>query len=294
MRRYDNLRARLLVGCAVFLMTAACLQGQQDNGFPVQAQRQVVSYLSQLANMHCKETVTQEKLSPTGHVLATERSTFDYLIMMEGDSDGFQLNESRIESGKAEHKPLPMLVTNGFSTMLLIFHPYYSGSFAFETGPEETLNGVTAVPIHFTQIHGKRALAALAVRDRQYPLELTGTAWLEKETGQVLRINAELGESMSDVGLSSMKIHVDYQPVRLPGIKGVLTLPSSAEVEVTTPRQRWRNTHSFSEYKVFGIDAVQDPNVKVRASNDTAPNGGVTSESTDPNVNPTTARKEKP
>jgi len=44
-----------------------------------------------------------------------------------------------------------------------------------------------------------------------------------------------------------------------------MTLPTVAKVEVTTPRQHWRNTHSFSEYKVFGAEAEQDPNIRLKA-----------------------------
>jgi len=89
--------------------------------------------------------------------------------MMEGSGDDFQLNESRLETKAGAHKSLPMLVTNGFSTLLLVFHPYYSGAFEFEPGPEETINGTTAVTVHFKHIRGRRTLAALALRNREFP-----------------------------------------------------------------------------------------------------------------------------
>ena len=62
------------------------------------AQRQMTAYLAKLADLHCTETVTQQKLAANGHVQATERAKYDYLIMMSGSGDDFQLNESRIES----------------------------------------------------------------------------------------------------------------------------------------------------------------------------------------------------
>ncbi len=40
----------------------------------------------------------------------------------------------------------------------------------------------TLIPIHFEHIKGRRTPAALALRGREYPLELKGTAWLNKQS----------------------------------------------------------------------------------------------------------------
>ena len=231
-----------------------------------QAQHQITAYLDRLADLHCTESVTQEKISPSGHVEATERGKYDYLIMMSGSGDEFQLNESRIESASAHNKQLqlPMLVTNGVATVLLVFHPYYRDGFAFEADNPETVNGNSAIPVHFTHIAGRRTPAALALRGREYPLELQGTAWLDSRTGEVLKVEASLLHDMSDVGLRSLQIHVEYKPLTPSKDVGPLTLPALAVVDVATPRQHWRNTHVFENYRGFSIEAEQDPNVKVK------------------------------
>ena len=248
----------------LFLASAITSPAQNSADFPVQAQKQVVKYISELANLHCKEMVTQEKLSSSGHVQSTERSSYDYLVMMQGTGDDFQLNESRLETKSGGHKALPMLVTNGFSTLLLVFHPYYSGAFEFTRGTEEMVNGSPALTVHFKHIHGQRTLAALALRNREFPLELQGTAWLDKNTGQVLKMESTLIDDMSDIGLRSLNVHVDYRQIHLSGTTGDMTLPVLASVEVTTPKQHWRNTHAFTDYKIFGAEAQQDPNVKIK------------------------------
>jgi hypothetical protein len=229
------------------------------------AQRQVTAYLTELADLHCAETVIQDKLSPNGHVEASERAKYDYLIMISGSGDEFQMNESRIESSTSRGKPaqLPMLVTNGIATILLVFHPYYQDSFKFDIGNDETMDGRLATPVAFTHVAGRRSPAALALRGREYPLELQGTAWLDKQSGEVLKVDASLQREMSDVGLSSLRIHVEYKPTELSRNSRPLMLPTLAVVEVTTPRQHWRNTHIFEEYKSFSADAEQISSVKV-------------------------------
>jgi hypothetical protein len=237
-----------------------------------QAQRQVTAYLAKLADLHCTELVKQEKLTGNGHVQDTEQAKYDYLIMIDGNGDEFQLNESRIESSATHHKSLPMMVTNGFSTVLLVFHPYYRDSFTFSTGPDEEINGITAVPIHFSHIPGRRTPAALALRGREYPLDLKGTAWLNKQTGDVLKIDAGLLHDMEDIGLRSLSIHVEYKPEELGKADTAIALPTLAVVDVTTPRQHWRNTHVFDSYKSFSTDAEQNPDVKIHADNATPDN----------------------
>jgi hypothetical protein len=231
------------------------------------AQRQVTEYLATLADLHCTESVTQEKIASNGHVEASEHAKYDYLIMMDGNGDDFQLNESRIESSASHPKPLPMLVTNGFSTLLLVFHPYYRDSFRFDVGAEEIVNGRPAIPVHFSHIEGRRTPAALALRGREFPLELKGTAWLDKESGDVMKVDAGLLHDMSDVGLRSLDVHVEYQPSIIGQNPASIPLPALAVVDVTTPRQHWRNTHVFDHYKSFSTDASQDPNIRVRADN---------------------------
>ena len=97
-----------------------------------------------------------------------------------------------------------------------------------------------------------------------YPLSLKGTAWLDKQTGDVVKMDASLLNDMSDVGLRSLSIHVEYKPVSI-GKSPAVNLPAKAVVELETPRQHWRNTHIFDAYKRFSAEAEQDSKVTIIA-----------------------------
>lgn len=227
------------------------------------AEKQVAAYVSRLADVHCNESVLQEKLAPNGHVEAKELRRFDYLVMITGGEDDFQLNESRIEAPGAKHRNSPMLVTAGFSTLLLVFHPYYRDSFELTPAAEQIVDGRSLLPISFAQIPGRRAPAALVLRGREYPLELKGTAWIDRESGSIVRMDASLERDMSDVGLRSLDVHTEYRATGAGQPGGDINLPTLAVVDVKTPRQHWRNTHVFENYRAFATEAEQDPNVKV-------------------------------
>lgn len=255
-----------LVRIAVLL--AVCASGARaQSPIPIPAvdlaQKKVVDYLGNLADLSCKETVLQEKLGANGHVDTSERSNYDYFVLIEGDAENFQLTESRSAVGNGGVQKHGLLITNGFSTLLLVFHPYYRNSFQFTPEAETTLDGQRVIPIRFAHIPGGRTPAALAVRGRDYALELHGTAWIDPQTGQVMKMEASLEHDMSDVGLRALKVLVEYEwTERGKGFKN-LVLPVSAVVDVQSLRQHWRNTHTFNEYKTFSTSAVQDDNVKI-------------------------------
>ncbi|HEY1987222.1 MAG TPA: hypothetical protein VGG85_17535 [Terracidiphilus sp.] len=227
-----------------------------------QAQQQVVDYVGKLADLHCTEDVVQEKLRANNNVEVSRHFEYDYFLYMQGNSYDFQLSESRLEIGTAKPAHTSMLLSNGFSTLLLVFHPYYRNGFEFSQGPAENRDGRFVVPVHFVHISGARSPAAMALRGREYPLDLEGTAWLDASTGQVVRMDAGLAKDLTDVGLRTFKVQVDYAPS--PNNTDRFMVPARAVVDLETPRQHWRNIHTFHNYKTFSAEATQDPAVKVK------------------------------
>lgn len=249
---YYNHAVAVALGLLALLQTGAA-QTKPESAIE-RAGMHVTAYLNELADVTCTEHVSQEKLTPNGKMELHEESTYDYLVMMDGSQDEFTLNESRLlkSSGQVK-KNLPLLVTNGFSTLFLIFHPYYRDAFQMTQEGETVENGKKVTKVHFAHIRGKRTPIALAVRGRQYPLEIEGTAWVEVETGAIVRVEAGLAEPMDDIGLRTLTMQVNYTPIKLAGSDQTFFYPASAYVEVETRKQRWRNIHLFTNYKRFGV-----------------------------------------
>jgi hypothetical protein len=259
---------RCLLLMTVTLRCAPTACAADVNTIVDRASRQVATFLDQMSDVKCSEHVTQIKLDKNGHTTYQENSSFDYLVLLQASSDELLLNESRLSDAhdqQRNRKNVPLLITNGFSMLMLIFHPYYRNSFEFAAMPDESIAGHRTARVQFTHIPGTRTPAALAVRGREFPLELTGTAWIEPETGQVEKLAIRLAKDMSDVGLKSLTAEIEYDPIQLPGWAQTYRFPSLATVEVETLRQRWRNIHRFSNYKRFLVDtsvSVADPEPK--------------------------------
>jgi hypothetical protein len=220
---------------------------------------QVSAYLDRISEVSCSEVVLQEKLGDSGKTIEKEESSFNYLILLSSASGDLSLVESRLEDASKPAKKLqrPLLISNGFATLFLVFHPYYSAGFTFTDGGEETVSGRTIAKIHFQHIPGTRTPAALAVGGREFPLDLTGMAWIDVETGVITRIAAGIDAGMEDVGLRTLRADVQYSPVTFHNPPVTYWLPSAVMIEVETKHQHWRNTHRFSEYRRFSVNTKE-------------------------------------
>jgi hypothetical protein len=220
--------------------------------------KQVSQFLDQFSEVKCTEQVEQLRLTKHGRVEYQEISTFDYLVIAQNTANDVDLQESRLALNPAEHKKnTPLLVTNGFATLELIFHPSYQPSFTFTNAGTEMIDGKPLVKIEFRHVKGGKSPTALLLRGREFPLELAGTAWVEAQTGIIHRMNAGLAESMSDLGLEKLNTDVRYSAVKFAGSPDAYWFPTDAVIEVETQRQHWRNLHHFTKYQQFNVSTQE-------------------------------------
>ena len=213
------------------------------------------AFLEQFSDVKCTEQVRQEKLGKDDKVELKEDSTFDYLAILTNAGGELNLTESRlpVHEPKRDRKNTPMLVSNGFATLFLVFHPYYSSAFTFNLAGEEEITGHTFEKVGFQHVPGMKSPAALSLRGREYPLELSGTAWIDPLTGSIAKIEAGIADTLLDVGLKSFNSQIEFAPLKFSDSRQEFWFPAQARVEVETPRQHWRNLHQFTAYKKFSV-----------------------------------------
>ena len=222
---------------------------------------QMNSYVEKFSDVKCTEQVTQEKFKNdnASKVELKEESSYDYLVILTNADGELNLTESRlaVHDAKADKKNRSLLVSNGFATLFLVFHPTYANSFAFTPLPDETVDGRRLSKVAFKHIPGTKTPAALALRGKEYPLELSGIAWIDPDTAVITKITASVDKSLEDVGLKTLRSEVEFAPVPFQDLKKDYWFPLRASVEVETPRQHWRNTHEFSNYKRFSVSTEE-------------------------------------
>ena len=221
--------------------------------------KSVEQFRTQFESVACTEFVSQTKLGKGNSVIYKKDQEFDYMIFTEVGKDGMRVEESRQEKRKkGKTKDLPLLVTEGFPTLLLIFHPYYQGSFKYKFIGEEMVEGQNLIRIDFKHVRGRRSTSILHLQSKNYPLELEGTAWIDPESYNIRRIKAGLIKPMEAVGLQTFNSDVLYMPMQFASNEPTYWMPETATVEVMTPKQHWRNVHRFEDYKRFSVSSTSE------------------------------------
>jgi hypothetical protein len=214
-------------------------------------------FVEHMGSVRYGEHLAQRELKESGKVNYQQDAFFDTLTLVHQNNGRLVTDESSDKARPASgFETRPLLRTSGFSTLALIVHPYYEQSFRFTVLDDEVVSGRQLRVIHFEHVRGAESPTALRLRERDYPLDLSGVFWLDPDTAAVVRVVASLSEPLEDIGLSSLNCDVQYAPVALPETPGAYWLPESATIELRTPRQHWRNVHTYSNYRKYSVDVV--------------------------------------
>ena len=209
-------------------------------------------FFEQMSNVVCNENVAQSIVGKNGKPMYREESVFEYQMQANTRSGSLKLVESRDARKEAfRDASKTLLITNGFASMLLVLHQDFEPSFVFSPVMEETVDGRTLVKIHFKPVPGASSPAAIQLRSRNYPLPLTGDVWLDSDSGAVVKLISRLDSSLDDLGLHDLRGEIHYSIVEFHDPEESYWMPSSAVIDVQTPKQHWRNVHRFTDYRRF-------------------------------------------
>lgn len=216
------------------------------------ARKLVEQFFDQSANVVCEESITQTTFGKNGKANYREESRYQYQLEASSASGTLKMKESREARKLAFRDPAKtLLVTNGFSSILLVVHPQYEASFQFEEAGEETVDGRVIEEIRYKPVPGGASPAAMQLRGKNYPLPLSGSIWIDKESGAIVRLTAAVDSSMSDLGLKSLTSDIHYALVQFHDPEESYWMPLSATIDLETPLQHWRNVHRFTGYRRF-------------------------------------------
>ena len=221
--------------------------------------KQVQEYFERFSDLTCKESVTQLVLNESGRMIYRETSAYDYQFQTRDQNGAWKFNETRAPHNPAFRDPArTLLVTTGFASLLLVAHPMYEASYVFEPDGSEAIGGVSYSKIRFSPVPGGSSPATLRLRGKNYPLPLSGTFWVEPQSGAVVKMEATVGSGLSDVGLAGMHSEVQFALHQFHDKGEAVWVPDSAIIDVQTPHQHWRNLHRFTDYKRFDVNVHEE------------------------------------
>ncbi|MEQ1884584.1 MAG: hypothetical protein ABL967_05935 [Bryobacteraceae bacterium] len=217
--------------------------------------QRVRQFWDEFSSVASTENVLREKLDEKGKVALASRSAYDYMIFLHWDNEGMLVDESRLPVGDVQKKTPQgaLLTTQGFSTLLMVFHPEFQSSYTYSAGDYDG----DLVRIHFIPRKGAPTPAVLALKGRDFPITWEGDAWINVRERMVTRMEAHWRGLPEEIGLQDLRGEVTYAPTHFQGGKQSFWLPQVARVELKTQHQHWRNTHQFSAYRLFAVDSKE-------------------------------------
>jgi hypothetical protein len=210
----------------------------------------------------CDEEVFSE-VHP-GMPRSTQLHKFRYIVMPRpvGDVPAFEEYRTDLKGNPLDASILSdlIMITSNYASTWLYLSPADQHDSHFRHFGIQTLRNRECHVVGFAQEPERaRSVGGLHIGGKSVVLLVQGLAWIDSETFQVLRIKTWLLAPRTDIGLSYQTSTVDFYRVQPSGFERVLWLPRDVTVVIDYRGVRFRNTHHYSDFKLFRVESTIKP-----------------------------------
>jgi len=225
-------------------------------------------------NTSSLEAIHQEKLGRRGKVLDDLDQKFRYLCLTANDTWGPGFVEYRADLNGGEAAPKGLLdgfmLTKGFTFAPFFFHPAYRSGSTFRYLGSQEVNGRHIYVVAFAQIPAKARFCTDFKNGKETVATFSqGLAWIDANTSQIVRIHTDLLDPLPQLQLERETLDINFQEVHFSHMKKEFWLPQQVTLALDWNGKRLRNTHAYSNYQVFNVEAtekVEKPNESGKSS----------------------------
>ncbi|HXX44991.1 MAG TPA: carboxypeptidase-like regulatory domain-containing protein [Candidatus Acidoferrales bacterium] len=222
------------------------------------AGRRMKELVENLQKFDANERVEHYTVDAAGSRGAPEARTFDYLVIVNLSQGGvIQLEEYR--NGSIDPSQFPaQIATTGLPGMALLFHPTMVSDFNLTCEGLGQWDGHAAWQVRFAQRPDRlNRLRVYVIRKTEFPVPLKGRAWIDAGNFQIRHLESDLIKPVSEIALTREHMVIDYGPVQFYSHTMELWLPLYAEIYWEVRGRRMYRRHTFSDFKIFGVDSAQ-------------------------------------
>ena len=213
-------------------------------------------------NTSSRESIHQEKIGGKGKVRGSKNQEFRYLCMAPRQGWGPTFKEYRVDSAGTEIGPKGVeegyMVTRGFNAATLVFHPDYRSETTFRYLGRQQTNGHVTYVVAFAQIPSKAHLRGLFKAGQSWlPTFSQGLAWIDPSSYQIVRLRTELLRPLPELRLERESTEINFSQVGFKRITQTFWLPQQVTVAINWDGKQLRNTHEYSDFRLFSVDATE-------------------------------------
>ena len=228
--------------------------------------KQLVDNITRFAAI---ENLVHERLDPAGNPTSKETRKFDYVASITEPQPGTLMTEEYRDSQYGVYDLPDNIVTVGFVTLALIFHPDMRDNFQMTCEGLGTWGGQPTWIMHFRQRDDKPSrFADYKVGQQKYPMKLKGRAWITASNFQIVRIESDL---VGPLPLLPVQHQIaEYGPIHFAKKNVDVWLPETVDIYLDLNKHRYHRRHSFEHYMLFSVDSDEKKPANKPANKDGA------------------------
>jgi Tfp pilus assembly protein PilF len=218
----------------------------------------ILEMINNFPNTSSREAIHQEKLGRKGGVSGTQNQEFRYLCLVPRETwgPGFIEYRADFDGNPALPKGLSegFMLTSGFASAGLIFHPAYRSESTFHYLGRQKINGQNTFAVAFAQIPGKSHLFGSFQKGLTSETTFSqGLAWINPDTYQIIRLHTDLLAPLPEFRLAKETLNIDFKEVHFSHLKEAFWLPEKVTLTLDWDGKLLRNQHEYSDFKIFNV-----------------------------------------
>jgi hypothetical protein len=224
--------------------------------------KNVSDLFANIPNICSVEKVHQEALNRSGKTTAAQKNKYRYLLLAPNQRWGPAIEEYRADSqgnvtpqvGASES----YMLTSGFVSAPLVFHPAYQSGSSFRLLGRAKLNGRSTFVVVYAQEPAKSRLSGRFMLGANASTTYTqGIAWIDSENYQIVRLASDLLTPLPQVRLKKESTQIDFSEVHFKRLPQAFWLPNVVTVTLDWNGRYLRNEHAYSDFLVSNVDSTQ-------------------------------------
>jgi hypothetical protein len=232
-----------------------------------------------LPNTSSRERIRMEMLNQNGGTVRSLTRDFQYLLvaqstqtqperagansvaLLKPETGKVKIEEYRTDSKGSEIDVLKLtdafVLTGGYVSVPLYFHPYYRDGSVFRyLGREATAGGLHVIA--FAQLPERTRLGgSFQFLAGPVVFFIQGFAWIDPTTYQIVRMRTDLLRPLPEAGLMEQTTKIELADVRFSENGRTFRLPQEVVVNTRSMGYNFRNRHQYSQYRLFTVDAKE-------------------------------------
>jgi hypothetical protein len=224
--------------------------------------KNVSELFANLPNICSVEDVHQERLTRKGKTVSAQEYKYRYLLAAPASRWGLSIDEYRANLRGHETPQLgaseSYMLTSGFVSAPLVFHPAYQSGSAFSMLGRQKSKGRNTFVIAYAQQPARARIYGSFQQGQNVSVTYSqGMAWIDSENYQIVRLTSDLLRPAPLVRLNKVTTEIGFSEVQFKKQSRKFWLPDDVMVTLDWNGRILRNKHAYSGFLVSNVDSSQ-------------------------------------